>query len=936
MARPLRVLIVEDCLQDAELLLRELRRAGFEPEWIRVENEDAYLANLHAGWHIILSDYNLPQFDGFRALELLQESGLNIPFILISGTIGEDSAVNAMKKGAHDYLLKDRLARLGPAIEHALEENRLHKERAMAREALALRERALGEVSQGVLICNENRLVIYANPSFTHITGYEQSEILGQSCAMLQGPLTDPATIRRMRIALEAKLPFEGEILNYRKDGSTFWNEISLTPIRDNHHGPVKFIGTQRDITERKLASETLQKSEATLRRERAQLRALIDSIPDLIFFKDTNSVFLGCNVAFERYLHVTEAEIIGHTDFDINRETAEFYRSRDHEMLASGQPQTTEEWIYDRNGNGSLFETVKTPFYGVDERSLGIVAVSRNITERKRSEEERRTALERLQIATQAAQLGIWEFDVIANRATWDEQMFAIYGLPANTDKQGTDRWFHLMEEEDILRCQQVIEEAMHQSRNLFDLEFRIRRADTGAKRIIRSMGTIKRDAEGHFVRMVGVNHDVTEERERERELALALAQEKELSERARAGEQAKGDFLAAMSHELRTPLNGILGFAELLEQSPNMPEESRQYSKTITQSGEALLRILDDILDFSQLEAGRLRIETTKFDPRKLVYGVRDLLVRQAQEKDVGFDAIIEESVPELLIGDPGRIRQILVNLIGNAIKFTDRGSVRFHLSSVRSHGDGPTQFAFEVHDTGHGIPSEKLETIFQPFIQADSSISRRYGGTGLGLSITRRLTELLGGEVTVSSTPGEGSVFRAVLPLSVPERSGGFETIAHFEPLDSHFAQENPLRIMVVEDDKINLKLIQALIRRLGYDPLTAHNGREAVEIYRREKPNCILMDLQMPEMDGIEATMMIRSFEQEAHSDASYIFALTANILPADKQRCFEAGMNEHLNKPVKIHALAQLLTKAYHFQIKAPQSGAPVISKATTR
>lgn len=916
MGKPIKVLLVEDDPDDAELVVRELRRAGFDPVWERVETEAAYLESLTDGLDIILSDYQMPEFDGMRALDILKETGHDIPFILISGTIGEETAVDAMKRGATDYLLKDRLTRLGSAITHALEEGRIRKDRRLARETLALRERALGEVSQGVLICDENRLVIYANPSFTAITGYEQSDILNKRCSVLQGDKTDPSTVAKIRAALQQQQPFEGEILNYRKDGTPFWNELSLMPIPDRRGGPIKYIGIQRDITERKLAKEALLHNEETLRLERAQLRALIDSIPDLIFFKDPSSKFLGCNRAFEKYLGVNETEIVGKTDFDLNPETAAFYRSRDREMLRSGQPQVTEEWIYGREGRGALFETVKTPYYSRAGESLGLVAVSRDITERKKANDELLAALDRTKIAAQAAQLGIWELDVGQDEANWDSQMFAIYGLEPSDSKEGVDRWFRQMVPEDISKCQEIIEDCVSRDRDFFDFEFRIHRADDGRLRLIRSMGIIKRSAEGTFIRMIGINRDVTEERERENELTKALKHEKELAEKARAGERTKGEFLATMSHELRTPMNGILGFAELLMASPSMPEESRQYAETIMQSGEALLRILDDILDFSRLEAGRMQVEAVSFDPRKVIADVRSLFLRQAQENDLVFETAVGDLVPPLLVGDVGRIRQVLVNLVGNALKFTSKGSVSLTLSQTAPRGDGILRFEFLVKDTGAGISAEKIDAIFQPFMQADSSISRRHGGTGLGLTISRRLTELLGGALTARSIPGQGSEFSAILPLRVPERSTDSPAHPQADHLDTEFAKANPLQILVVEDDKINLKLIQSLIRRLGYESKAAQNGKEAVVAYAAGQIDCIVMDLQMPEMDGIEATKAIRTMEQQSGHSAAYIFALTANILPADKQRCFEAGMNEYLNKPVRISALAQMLEKAY--------------------
>jgi PAS domain S-box-containing protein len=908
MGRPLHVLIVEDSPLDAELVIRELRRSGFDPAWERVDTEEGFLAKLGPGLDIILSDFQLPQFNGLRALELLQERKLGIPFILISGTIGEDTAVDAMKRGAADYLLKDRLARLEPAIQHALEQSRLRREQESDRAALALREQALAQVSQGVLISDEKRRIIYANASFTEITGYQAEEILGQSCALLQGPGTDPATVRKIRAALDAGLSFEGEILNYRKDGTWFWNDLSLSPLRDHTGGPVRFIGIQRDVTERKLAREALKSSEKHIREERARLRALIDSIPDIIFFKDKNSIFLGCNKAFEHQLGLREADLIGKTDYEVvPKEMADFYRAKDLELLQAGRPVRTEEWIHFHAGGGGFFETIKTPYYGPQGESLGLVGVSRDITERRQHEETQRLVAERLKLATEAGRLGIWELDVITGKMEWDAQMRQLYGLAEQADCDVVEYAFSIMHEDDRERIRKEFRDAQKSSESVLDTEFRIRREDDGREHFIRAMAAVIHNDRNEPLRMVGINWDVTEERLREQKLTQALAQEKDLAEKARAGDRAKSEFLAVMSHEVRTPVNGILGFAELLAGAPALSPEHRDYAQTIVQSGEALLRILDDILDFSRLEA-RLQIAIAPFSPRALLADIQNLLAPQAAEKGLAIRCEVADSVPEYLAGDSGRLRQILLNIVGNALKFTPEGSVSLSMKPLL---DQPSTFVFSVKDTGIGITPEQIGRIFNPFIQADSSISRRYGGTGLGLTISRRLAKMLGGDLSVKSRPGEGSEFFLTVLLqnaAEPRREPAGPA------LDVRFAESHPLKILVAEDDPINLRLVQALLRRLGYEVLSAKNGREAVAIFEKENPDCVLMDLQMPEMDGIEATQTIRSLEK-GHDQPVFIAALTANIFPADRQRCMDAGMDDYLNKPVKLAGLARVLAGA---------------------
>ena len=432
--------------------------------------------------------------------------------------------------------------------------------------------------------------------------------------------------------------------------------------------------------------------------------------------------------------------------------------------------------------------------------------------------------------------------------------------------------------------------------------------------------MRTVVRDESEKPLRMIGISWDVTEERIREEKLSEALSREKELAREALAGDRAKSEFLAVMSHEIRTPMNGILGFAQLLSQDPSLTSDSRNYAQIIMQSGEALLRILDDALDFSRLEAGRVQIEKSRFSPREMLKSIRALLVQRASEKELKLHIVVDDGIPEHLEGDAGRLRQVLLNLVGNGIKFTERGCVTLGLRpSPGRSSTGALTFEFSVKDTGLGITPGQIERIFKPFTQADSGNSRRYGGTGLGLSISRSLTELMGGTLTVQSQPGQGSEFFVAVPLDVPEQSSDIATGTPPEPLDVAFANKHPLRILLVEDDRENLKLVLTLIRRLGYEPLAARNGREAVEIYQREQPSCLLMDLRMLEMDGIEATEKIRALEMASgNGKRAFIAALTADVFPAGRQRCIDAGMNAYLNKPVKLSALAEVLTKACDF------------------
>lgn len=708
--------------------------------------------------------------------------------------VGKDlnGIITSWNEGAQRIFQDKEVALLEEAardISFALDNFAREEERTKIEETLRLREQALEQVPQGVLISDENRLTTYVNASFTKLTGFAKSEIIGHKCAILQGPGTNPKTVLKMRKALDAGQPFNGEILNYRKDGQPFWNELSIAPIHDKTGGPTRFIGIQRDVTERKQA------------------------------------------------------------------------------------------------------------------------------------EENRRFLTERLKLATEVGEVGIWEIDIPSGKTEWDAQMHVLFGLSPGTDCDVTDYAFSVMHPEDRDRVRGEFEKSLCFGAAIFDTEFRIIPKVGGPTHFIRATARLISNEAREPQRMVGINWNVTEERMREQQLAMALVQEQELSEKARAGERAKNEFLAVMSHEIRTPLNGILGFAELLAQTPDLPPESLDYAKTITSSGEALLRILGDILDFSRIKAGQLQTEFSRFDPAEILKDVHTLLSYQAKARGLDFHLSLAENQIGTLRTDAGRLRQILLNLSGNAIKFTESGSVTLGLRKAAE----PARCEFFVKDTGPGISPEQIDRIFQPFTQADSSISRRHGGAGMGLTISRRFAELLGGTLTVRSEPGEGSEFILTLPTGTagPElqTSNGRPTFT----FDTGFASQHPLRVLVVEDDKINLKLFVILLRKFGYEPLTAKNGREAIKVYRKECPDFVLMDLQMPEMDGIEATQKIRALEKSLPIEKpTFISALTANVFLADRQRCFDAGMNTYLNKPLRPADLATVLTAASALATSSPQ------------
>jgi len=489
---------------------------------------------------------------------------------------------------------------------------------------------------------------------------------------------------------------------------------------------------------------------------------------------------------------------------------------------------------------------------------------------------------------AQQIGQLGSWELNLMKNQLTWSAEMYKITGQPISEAPLPPDALIQITHPEDRLWVTDAYTSSLRPG-GRYDIECRIIRQSDQQCRWVRACCEHVFDSQGRVVRSIGSIQDITRSKTLEAELrATALA--------AEDANKAKSAFLAMMSHEIRTPLSGVVGTSELLSDTPLGPGQI-DYVQTIHSSAQALLEVVDDILDLSKLDAGKIELEPLPFSPRKVLTDIIRIMRAHALQQGIELILSVEDTVPDGVLGDPTRLRQVLLNLVRNAVKFTEIGQVTLGCAEA-----GQDTLRFSVSDTGIGIGDEAREKLFQVFSQADVSIARRFGGTGLGLAICRHLVELMGGKIGVDSQVGQGSNFYFVLPLP---------PIAL--PKSSELPALLPLDLLLAEDNPVNAKVLQALLARAGHSVTLVEHGQGAIEAAMVHQFDAILMDVRMPIVDGLTATRTIRALAGERGRVP--IIGVTANAFAEDRQECLAAGMNGYVSKPVSMAGLSAAIAAA---------------------
>jgi PAS domain S-box-containing protein len=555
-------------------------------------------------------------------------------------------------------------------------------------------------------------------------------------------------------------------------------------------------------------------------------------------------------------------------------------------------------------------------------------VALAIEAADRVKAEQALRTSEARLSMTVRSSHIGIWDWDVGLNRVYFSPEWKRQLGHEDHEIEHVFEEWKGRIHPEDRERALGAVETLLNGTESHFELEHRLRHKD-GSYRWILALGTMIQDVAESSSRMVGIHLDVTDRKAAEG----ALRQAKEAAE---AASRAKSEFLANMSHEIRTPMNGVLGMTELLLRC-GLNDKEHRLAESVHRSATALLGIINGILDFSKIEAGKLQLETVAFEARQAIQDVVDLLRESVRRKQLKLTCHIRDDVPTYLLGDPMRLRQVILNLVGNAVKFTDHGEVEITVASARQTAE-EVLLSVQVRDTGIGIAPAVQAGIFEAFSQADGSTTRKYGGTGLGLAIVKQLVTLMGGTVGVQSRPGEGSTFRCTVRMRIAEAVGaGERPSADRMDLSSAEAshrcepnQQGPL-VLLVEDNAVNREVARGMLEALHCRIDMAETGRQAVEATAPTDYALVLMDCQMPDMDGFTATRLIREREascltHESQGEAGTatglrpgrrhlpIIALTAHALNRDREACLAAGMDDYLSKPFSLKDLESIVSR----------------------
>ena len=801
----------------------------------------------------------------------------------------------------------------------------------------------------------------YVTPSIQKLRGYSVDEMMRQPFEQI---FTPPSYEKAVQ-AIAEELEKDGrpgvdpnrhrtlELEQLCKDGSTVWTEVVASLLRDENGQPVSILAAARDVSERKQA-------EAALRESEEKFRTLVEKTREIIFSLSPAGYYTYLSPNIKELMDVKASALVGRRFFDfLHPDDLPACQAGWKRITITGQPiEQIEYRIRHRDGSWRWQSCSISPLRNDAGQVISCVGIARDVTDQKVSEAAHNrllnwhvglnrthdrllnaaTLAERLKIITNgvvetfdAFLCRVWIVDRPVSRQEEDKGVTAIdpgeskyFRLMASAGStkstNGRFSWiplgYHRIEGINGSGVPGCLTNEVTTSPMIHDHQWAMENGLTSF--ICRQL----RDNDGAIIGMLAAfsTHTIDQEtveiyssfaNTTTQVILSSLAEEsmRQAKEAAEAANRAKSEFLANMSHEIRTPMNGVIGMTELLQDTP-LSAEQHEYIDSLKASADALLVIINDILDFSKIDAGMLRLENVAFDLEQLCKNVHDTIMPKARKKQIQYQTTIDKDVPTRLQGDPTRLRQILINLCDNAVKFTKTGSVKVGISTS-AQTETTVTLAVEVADTGIGIPPDLHHKIFDSFTQVDASITRHYGGTGLGLAISKRLVNLLGGEISLTSQPGRGTTFRFSVPL---DKQAQRQTTDTSRPSPFVPAQDGErLNILLVEDNLISLKVIAQMLERMGHAFSAVVNGREAVDRFGQEQFDLVLMDIQMPVMDGVTAAGKIKAAQEESGRKVP-IIALTANAMPGDRERFLSQGLDDYIAKPMRMETLRAVIQR----------------------
>jgi PAS domain S-box-containing protein len=778
---------------------------------------------------------------------------------------------------------------LGESVAHGI---RRLRQGALVREQterLLHYERIISRTSDRMSIVNRRYEYVVVNAAYEREFGKPRQEIEGCSVAKIMGE-----DIFHARIKPQLDAAFAGNECDFEdeypgKSGQTLFRRVLYQPFYDASGNVPEVIITARDITERK-------RMEKALLEKQQELDRYFTNSLDLLCIASNEGEFVRLNPQWTSVLGYPLPELEGRKFMEfVHPEDVEKTREIVSRLNNKEEVLNFENRFLCRDGSYRWIEW--------RSRSVGrlIYAVARDVTVRKQTEEALRSSREQFELAIHGSNDGIWDWDLRTNTLFLSEKWKEQLGYTDHEIPNEFKTFENLLHPDDRPGVLAKVERFLSDRFDRYSHEFRMLHKD-GTVRWIHAKGEAVRNARGSVERLAGSHTDITARKQAEEELRSA-------KEQAMAANQAKSEFLANMSHELRTPLNGIMGMLQLLGLT-GLNAEQEDYALTGLQSCERLIRLLTDILDLSRIESGKMSIQSEPLELRQLLDQLKALFIPAIRQDGISFELEIDQSIPLRLLGDAARLQQVLTNMVGNALKFTHGGSVKLQASLLPMSRNGQCRVLFSIADTGIGIPDDKLGILFRPFSQVSQGYTRSYQGAGLGLSICKRLVELMGGSISVESEEGVGTTmhFTATFDMAPPLEMDAFQS----EP--SRDRVREGLKILVVEDDHVSSVSVSMILRKFRTEPTQVEDGRQALAALRLKTFDLVLMDVQMPVMDGLETTQAIRAGSAGEVMKSIPIIAITAYAMSGDRDRFLEAGMDDYIAKPVNMADLQRILLK----------------------